>query len=247
MPPNNTPLRKAKMYEPESGNVFLFILIGIVLFAALSFTISRGFHTESTSTLTERELALAAADVLSFAQKVERGYNRLLQKGCSESQISSSGSHPKGTFNNANAPADNSCHLFDPNGAGLEYEYPPDGFQSLATSDWYANWWFIKFRGKDIGQDDCTDQYLVLRALTPESCEALNTAAGHSFASIPVNALPIGAGDYFLGQASFTCTAGTIQFNIAELQDQTAFCYDDGSATTSIHGKYRFMYLLHER
>lgn len=86
MPQSKT--NKTMHRQRERGNVFLFILLGIVLFAALSFTMSRGMRSEGTERINDRRADLAATEVLTFVQRVERGVNRLRRNGVSENGIS---------------------------------------------------------------------------------------------------------------------------------------------------------------
>lgn len=72
----------------QSGNVFVFILLGVVLFAALAFTMSRGFRSDTTSKMSDREITLAASDILSYVQRLEQAVNVVRGKNVSESDIS---------------------------------------------------------------------------------------------------------------------------------------------------------------
>lgn len=72
----------------QSGNVFIIILMGIVLFAVLSYTVARGRASETTDKLSAQKAALAAADIVNYAQRLERGVARLRQKSISENDIS---------------------------------------------------------------------------------------------------------------------------------------------------------------
>lgn len=86
MPPNKS--HKNKNRQSERGNIFVFILLGVVLFAALSFTVARGFRSDTTSTMSARKAELVAADILDYAQQMSRSVDRLRRKGCSENEIS---------------------------------------------------------------------------------------------------------------------------------------------------------------
>ena len=109
----------------ERGNVFIFILLGIVLFAALSFTISKGFRSQTTDTMSNRDAQLAASDIMDFAQSVERGINRLRRKAISESDLSFDNDVVAG-YAHSTARPDNH-HVFDPAGAGVSWRNPPAG------------------------------------------------------------------------------------------------------------------------
>lgn len=105
----------------ERGNVFLFILIGVILFAALSFTTMRGFRGETTNRMSEREAALAASDILTYAQRLQRGVDRLRRRGTSESDID---------FTNP-GPDENS--VFNTQGGAVSFQDPPTG---ASTGTW---------------------------------------------------------------------------------------------------------------
>lgn len=77
-----------KLRRGERGNVFIFILLGVVLFAALAMVISRSMRTETVTTMSGREAVLAASEILDYAQQLERGVSRLRRKGVSENNIS---------------------------------------------------------------------------------------------------------------------------------------------------------------
>lgn len=134
MPRNNVPSRllPAQRSDPESGNVFLIILIAVILFAALSFSISRGLRSDNTANLSKQETALAAADILAYAQKLERAVNRLRRKGISENDISFDQNFVAG-YDHTPAQADTS-KIFTPSGGAVSWQSPPAGTND--GSDW---------------------------------------------------------------------------------------------------------------
>lgn len=109
----------------ESGNVFLIILVAVVLFAALAFTISRGFRSSTTTTMSDREIALAATDIITYAQQVSRGVDRLRRKGVSENDISFDQSDVSGYTHSSPQPDSNK--VFNPSGAGVTWKSPQAG------------------------------------------------------------------------------------------------------------------------
>ena len=114
----------------ESGNVFMFILMGVVLFAALSFTVSRGFQGENTSRMSNREAVLAASDILSYVQRLERGLSKIRRKNVSENDIRLDYDTGSATgYENAGCSADR-CRVFSISGGGVRWQSPPDGAAS---------------------------------------------------------------------------------------------------------------------
>lgn len=74
------------MHNPRSGNVVVFVLIAVMLFAALAYTFMRGSR-EGTGNLTTQQAKIAAQEVMSFGTELERTVNKLRQRGCSETQF----------------------------------------------------------------------------------------------------------------------------------------------------------------
>lgn len=111
-------------HNHETGNVVLFILLAVALFGALSYTFMRGSQT-GTGNMTQQQAKIAAQEILDYAQTFGKAIDRLRIKGCSENQISMDYDIPAVTgYENPNAPADLSCHLFDNNGGKLSYRAP---------------------------------------------------------------------------------------------------------------------------
>ncbi|MCB9981246.1 MAG: hypothetical protein H6860_02470 [Rhodospirillales bacterium] len=125
------PLTSAR--SGEAGNVFVLILLGIVLFVALSLSISRGMRSDTTSNLSKQEAALAASDILAYAQKVERAVNRLRRKGVSENDISFDQAFVAG-YNHTPAVADTN-KVFNADGGAISWKSPPEG--SNDGSEWF--------------------------------------------------------------------------------------------------------------
>ena len=124
------PSSPAQLSNSESGNVFLIILMGIILFAALSFSISRGMRSDTTSNLSNQEASLAAADILAYAQKTERAVNRLRRKGVSENDISFDQSYVAGY---AHGQPD-THKVFTTTSGAASWQSPPEGAND--GSDW---------------------------------------------------------------------------------------------------------------
>ena len=68
MPQNNL--------KSQSGNVFILILAGVVLFGALMFTFSRSAD-KGTGNLTKQQAKITAQDILSYAKIVEDAIDRV--------------------------------------------------------------------------------------------------------------------------------------------------------------------------
>jgi hypothetical protein len=115
----------------QSGNAMLFVLIGIVLFAALSYSFTR---SNRASTLSLEDARIAANSILSYAEKINNAVQLVkLQNGCLNSQISFENATVAG-YTNANAPASKKCHIFDSAGGTMLYEAPPSSALDSAAA-----------------------------------------------------------------------------------------------------------------
>lgn len=174
----------------ESGNVFLIILLGVALFAALGFTLARTMRTSTTETLSARDADLAATDILSYAQDIERGIDRLRQKGISENDISFENDIVAGY---AHTPVVTTAErVFHAAGGRASWRSPPPGAND--GSPWY-------FTGRtcipDIGTgsagcgtDTISNEELVavLPNLKQSVCENIDKKLG-------IGAIPANTGD----------------------------------------------------
>jgi len=162
----------------ERGNVFMFILLGVVLFAALSFTVARGFRSDTTSSMSEREAELAASEILDYAQRMQRAVSRVLRNGVSENQISFENSQSPVTYPNSNCTNDQ-CLIFHPDGGGMKWQEPPEGASDFS--------WNITANHKIPGYGGTGHAGLVLHLpeIDERLCETLNRRLGHDFSSIP--------------------------------------------------------------
>lgn len=200
MPQTNHIKRQINIRKSERGNVFLFVLIGVVLFGALGFTMSRSFQSETTGAMSERELSLVADEILSYAQKVERTVNMLRRRhSCSESEISFENDYVSGYEHDP--VARDECKVFHSNGGNLEYK---------RKSTWASQHWaFIGNTdvigvGTDCTQAQCSELMVTLPDIPQSLCEAINSK--FSISTTPTDA-NITTGTKF--QGSFTYEAGS--------------------------------------
>lgn len=117
MPPNN--IRRG-----ERGNVFVFILLGIVLFAALTLALTRGMRGETTGAMTAQKAVLAAADILDHAQQLGRAVDHLRRRGISENDISFEQASDPAYDAHGQPPANQVFHV---EGGKAAWKTPPAG------------------------------------------------------------------------------------------------------------------------
>lgn len=246
--------------KSESGNVFLFILIGIVLFAAISFVMSRGFRSEGTSKLTDRQAELGATEVIEFAQRVARGVDRVRRKGCSENEISFQNHRGlsktrDGTpydYTNASTPTDSSCEVFHENGGsvtpkliGEKYVAPAASVPAniMAPDSWIVQSVRILGVGSDTGVAG-SELAIKIGRLKKDVCMAINDRLG---ITNPSNAPPfdVQGCDSAIFQGTFADCTEPSGNDVTALQGKQGFCSKVYNSSDEIY--YWYTHVLIER
>lgn len=173
----------------ESGNVLVIILITVALFAALMFTFTKNSNTGSSDMLSESQAKLAATEIINYSKTIESGVNRLVNRGCSDGEISflydwnqdgSIRNDDSGDHANQASPADKSCTVFLPEGASIPWRPRPT---MLQASDMHRN---HRLNGNSIfighGEDDNSELVFTFSMQETEKnkviCNALNKELG---------------------------------------------------------------------
>ena len=165
--------------KSEQGNVLVYILIAVALFAALGFAVSNMMRSSGGSIAGEKAI-ISVSEVFDYAKSMRESVQFLrISKGCDETQISFERQPFDGTdtdYVNTNAPGDFSCHIFHPNGAGMAYYAGPEDASA-------ADWIFTGTNdGENIGNecsnDRCVDLMAILPGFSQSMCKAVNKKLG---------------------------------------------------------------------
>ncbi len=104
--------------NPQAGNVFFIILLGIVLFAALSYAVS-GSMRGGAEQMSKEKLKIAATEIISYLTQVDARFDALVIQGCDPLRINfDSDTYTRVDGNDLNAPPASpqaSCVMFAPN------------------------------------------------------------------------------------------------------------------------------------
>ena len=134
--------------DSQKGSIFFYILLGIVLFSALAFTVSRGFRGQSVNALTDRKAELVATSILDYAQEVRYAVDLLRRRGCSETQFNFN-PPSENYYTNPNSPVDGSCDVFGVSGGNVLSQDALDmGALDQAMTGWAAgpdNWYISSY------------------------------------------------------------------------------------------------------
>jgi hypothetical protein len=104
----------------EKGNVLFIILIAVALFAALSYAVTQSTAVSNPDTINREMTTLNAADDEDYQSTIKQAVQRLkFSNDCDDAEISYE--EPDGSNANLAAPIDQSCHVFRPNGGGVNF------------------------------------------------------------------------------------------------------------------------------
>lgn len=215
--------------KTQAGNAFLFVLLGVAMFAALSFMVARGMRSETATTMTDREVELAAADIMTYAQQLERAVSRLRRRSISESDISFHTGNWGHTDYQHGQPDENK--VFHPSGGAIGWKEPPQG------SNDGSNWHFTGSTcigdietgaaGCESDGDSSNEELIaVLPSLDQTVCQEINDKLGIS--GIPANA---GTG-YSTTEFVGTFADGTIPDN---MDGYNSGCFNGGAGQAGFH------------
>lgn len=187
----------------EKGNAFFIVMISVVLFGALMFTFARGAR-QGGENLSEKQAQVAASDIISYAQKVERGVARVYSRGYSESNISFENSYFAG---NENASCtDDRCKVFAAQGGGIAYQ-PLAKSWSQSTDHWiFTGSDQVLGIGRDCAADECAELLMMIEDVPQSLCIAINEQLGVTSGGVQP---PFDANvDTILFQSTFRYDAG---------------------------------------
>lgn len=205
----------------ERGNAFLFILIGIVLFAGLAYTVSRSMRSETTSNMSNQQISMAVADIMSYGESIARAVSRLRGKGISENDISF---EAPGVTANAKC-GDDSCKLFHISGGNMDWQDVPSSYHLDTGVD--QRWQFsgnheIPGIGTDGGTAANSELIAFLEGLPREVCAALNEKlTGDPAIPVLSSTIDPAAAEPFNGVYGTDVIAG--------ISSRNAFCVQNGT------------------
>ncbi len=173
------------MRRSERGNALMYVLIGVVLFAALGYALSQSSRG-STSALTEERTKLAASEIIEYGTIVANAVGQLRLRGFDSTEISFDNnfvSYPNGNC------GDDTCKIFHPDGAGVVYRVPDtDWLDTINPAPTlYGEWYFpdkvcvenAGTGGSGCDSDDAyTDLVIILPYIREEVCVEINNKVG---------------------------------------------------------------------
>lgn len=208
----------------NAGNAVIFVLVGIALFAALSYSFMRT-GKQGQGNFNAQNAKLRAQALMSYGASIETAVNKLRAKGCSESQLSFEPTPFDGSdtaYVNASSPSDQSCHIFSASG----------GRVSRALSDGNGDWYYLqKVRIYGLGDSSKPDLLALYTPVDYQTCITINAGLGLSTDGIPLQENDTNASQVtnktFKGDLSSTSNA-TLDSNYINKQPKACGRFTDG-------------------
>lgn len=161
----------------QSGNALFLILIAVALFAALSYAITSS--SRGSGNMDKERVILLKSDFENYLSDIQAAVIRLqVINGCSDTQISFENSISPQDYTNLNAPFDNRCHIFEPEGGGLTFRMFGEDFMEDPNDVANARIRFTARPISGIGEETESDLLLLFTDIVPEICYLLNIDRG---------------------------------------------------------------------
>ncbi len=241
----------------QSGNVLFLILIAVALFAALAYAVTSSTRNSGGSVSKDKAKANAAA-IVQYATSLKNAVTRMkISNGCTDTTFDFT--NPIYKVNNgngissanSNAPANKSCHMFDPAGGAMVAVLPPaDAINlnhiSTATPNvakpGHGAFQVLQVRGVGTdgasGTESANDIVFWQSYLTKETCLAINDLLGvpNPGGDAPPGTATGSSGTYINGSLSGT-----------KIQDDASLNGLAVACRAGVDETYQFYYVLVER
>ena len=153
----------------EHGNALIYVLIAIVLFAALGFTLSRQMTDSDTGELDAAKADFHAAQIIAYAAQAKSAVDQMIFTGSGVGDL---------VFTQPGEAGYNTAphihKVFHPEGGGVTVgTLPPAAVLEISTPP-AAGWHMGRFNTVGWTKSTGTDVILTAHQITKTVCEALN-------------------------------------------------------------------------
>ena len=156
----------------ECGNALVYVLIAIVLFAALSFTLSRQTDTGEAGELSDTRAELYATQLISYAAQAKSAVDQMIFTGANIDDLDFI--DPSDPTFNSGTQKDRSNRVFHPEGGGLVKGRLPDDALAQISSNPVAGWYIGRFNNVEWTPTTADDVILTAYQIDKAICEKIN-------------------------------------------------------------------------
>ncbi|HPQ50596.1 MAG: hypothetical protein KDJ26_03760 [Alphaproteobacteria bacterium] len=224
----------------QNGNAFLYILIAVILFGALMFTISRTSNQEnSTSELDAGRVAVAANEILGYAASASNAITQMQATAVSNDNLDFM--LPSDTdFNTDTVPRPNIYKVFHPSGGGLSYRTLPKDAEADDAAGLDPGYYIGRFNSVEWTPSTTPDILFVAYEISTPVCQELNRKLVGS-TTIPAVTGETSENLFIDDQLHAGTNADFNVANCAACEEKPALCI---SVSNGIDDKYVFYSIL---
>ena len=153
--------------QNERGNVFVYVLIAVVLFAALTFILTRQEDEKEINVLTPEKAKIIATQMITTATQVKSALDQMVFAGTDPSDFDFA---LPGAF----GAAPHTDKVFHPDGGGILLPPLPKEAVGRATADPVNGWYLGSFNNVEWTPSTADDVILNARSIDKTLCEELN-------------------------------------------------------------------------
>ncbi|MBL4588911.1 MAG: hypothetical protein JKY11_02380 [Alphaproteobacteria bacterium] len=223
----------AKTSHPntQSGNIIFFVLLAVVLMAALSFTIMRG--DGGSHSIDREKLIIYSTEVEQYGAELSQAIQIILESGKSESEV---------TFAHADAPAEygdagalpTDTQIFSISGGQAEYRLPKSDISTASNWEFYS-----QSNMPQVGSENA-DLIAVLPNVTKDFCDVFNRRIGlditTTYPDDPATCFKGFAADRYNGTYNATPnTLDTSTFSLMPTLRACVICTDSGMPQNHVY------------
>ena len=237
------------MIRDESGNVLVYILIGVALLAALSYAVAHS-NRGNVQKVGEERAGIVASEIIEYGEIIGNAVIQLRLREVSDTQISFENEEVS-NYENPNCLEDE-CKVFALDGGGVAYSAPKEDWLDDTYSD-QPRYKELYFNGSamalDKGSDDKDDLIMFIPYLKKSICKEINDHLG---ISVEYDETPSETSGPFETSAKFTGSYNDVpDFYVSGEnttgQSEIFSYYNAGCTKDSSGGAYHFFKVLISR
>lgn len=155
--------------DKEAGNAMIYVLIAIVLFAALSLIVARQGDNNETGALDSERSEIAATQIIQTSMQLKQGVDQMLYSGSEPDELDFI-TPDDAAFNTA----PNVHKVFHPAGGGLILQPIPAQAMAQVSADPPARWYIGRFFNVDWTNTTDEEVIMVAHQISLPVCRAIN-------------------------------------------------------------------------
>ncbi len=224
-------IKKKMDKNGESGNALIYVLIAIVLFAALGFTLSRQASTTGTDEIDDAKAEILAMELMTYSAQVKSVIDQMMFTGSDIDELDFT-LPSEGGFNTA----PHIHKIYHPQGGGLTPSTLSDKAINQISTPPSAGWYLGRFNTVEWTLTTGSDVILTAHQIKKPICEKINK---NLTGAITIPALAGNLEDFLVDSATDT------DFDIADCaacEGYSTLCVSNSGATT-----YSFYTIVAER